>query len=59
MKTFLCKIGLHKFVAITETVKETGWASIFNGEYISHYECSRCKLIEQVEVAQWDGTDGY
>jgi hypothetical protein len=52
-------IGLHKFVAITETINESGWESIFNGEYVSHYECSRCKLIEPVDVAQWDGTDGY
>jgi hypothetical protein len=59
MSNFLCKIGLHKFVAITEAINESGWNSIFNGEVITHYECSRCKLIEPVEPMEWDGTDGY
>jgi hypothetical protein len=59
MKSLLCRIGLHKFVAITETINETGWNILFNGEVITHYECSRCKLVELVEYAQWDGTDGY
>jgi hypothetical protein len=61
---FLCKLGFHSremqtyFINIDST-PEDRWASFWNGEYNSHYECRRCGVMEEIPVGGWDGTDGY
>ena len=54
---WFCKNGMHNFKPATKYVKNNGWYSLFDGKFITHYECSRCKEKRNLSTLDWDGTD--